>query len=143
VSLCDKCRDPGACCREFPLLPFDMEAHPTKLHAYVFAATWVYFSPDKDRVLLGFPFAPLYKDVANSCWRWKCLNLTDDGRCGDYENRPHDPCVSYMPGEDNMCAMASPVSVRNALESKFPSDSPDYDKWLKNALDNNFPHRLP
>jgi Fe-S-cluster containining protein len=33
-----------------------------------------------------------------------CPNLTLDGRCGDYENRPY-ACMHYKPGTDPLCIM--------------------------------------
>lgn len=33
---------------------------------------------------------------------WSCKNLTPEGRCGDYENRP-ELCRTYEPGQDLLC----------------------------------------
>jgi hypothetical protein len=36
-------------------------------------------------------------------WHFRCIDLLPDGRCGNYENRPHGPCVLYEPGSDSLC----------------------------------------
>lgn len=58
------------------------------------------------------PFIPLdtYASTAADAMpgyvgiRWQCKNLTPEGRCGDYENRPN-LCRIYEPGEDRLCAV--------------------------------------
>lgn len=101
---CDVCHDPGACCRDFPLNIRTDRAGRTVLEAMVWAAGWSYSSPDRMRSFIGFPFLPNRID-AQGYWRWRCVDLLEDGRCGNYENRPYGPCVLYKPQHDEMCAM--------------------------------------
>lgn len=52
---------------------------------------------------IGFPFVPFFVGEHNS-WRLWCPNLTREGRCGDYENRPR-LCRSFQAGSDPLCIM--------------------------------------
>jgi Fe-S-cluster containining protein len=49
----------------------------------------------------GLPFRPLDQDEKGT-WRYWCLNLLPNGRCGDYENRP-GLCRLYVAGSDGLC----------------------------------------
>lgn len=111
-NLCASCTDPGHCCRDFPLSGIYVEDHPTKLDAMIWAASTTYeIGEDHTRTGLGFPFVPLYVsgDVPEfQSWRWACVNLLPNGRCGDYDNRPYGPCVIFEPGSDDpLCVMRS------------------------------------
>ncbi len=54
------------------------------------------------QMIIGLPFIPHEKiDVGK--FRWHCILLTEDGKCGDYDHRPVGPCMLYQPGQDAMC----------------------------------------
>lgn len=55
------------------------------------------------------PLMPLYQRVSDGCWYFWCPELTREGRCGDYPNRP-DLCRSYEPMSDRLCVMGPPKS---------------------------------
>lgn len=102
MSACDTCPKPGACCQNFPLnYQGDL---PTRLDALIFAAGMVYEAPDKHRTFVGLPFVPTDRG-ADGRWRWSCVDLLPNGRCGNYENRPYGPCVIYKPGSTTLCVL--------------------------------------
>lgn len=122
MSACSKCSDPGKCCRDFPLPRIRTEDYPTALHALAAMATLDYEVAERGgRIAIGFPFVPIRTGAHEGLddhWRFRCLNLLPDGRCGDYENRPYGPCVMYTPGEDLLCALHVPkigVCIRDSL----------------------------
>lgn len=120
MSACDTCPKPGACCRGLALI------HPsayfaTPLQALVAMVAW------------DLPFLPVdsrYEEWRNAEWSateqrrafsFDCINLTPDGRCGDYENRP-GLCRRYEPGQDALCAIWSPPAELNAPDTESGSD---------------------
>jgi hypothetical protein len=62
----------------------------------------------KGNYRLGFPFIPNQK--YDNKWYFSCVALSNDGRCTEYDSRPHGPCELYNPGADQMCALYCPVS---------------------------------
>jgi Fe-S-cluster containining protein len=114
MSLCNRCIDPGICCREIRLNvkpPF-----MTKLEALAWLAS---IHPAYGEI--GLPFIPEYKDrillydfdeaiqfystsPLESEWVYSCPVLTPDGRCGDYENRPR-LCRTFESGRNQPCVM--------------------------------------
>lgn len=111
MGLCDTCKQPGACCRDIPI--------------YV-GRSWGNFFPrdwperaaaELAQKLPGHPFIPLRLEIfpedqiigtdPYGAGRWSCSNLTPEGRCGDYENRP-ELCRNYEAGSDRLCVMYVP-----------------------------------
>ena len=90
---CGACPRPGRCCTGF-VLNGGMVPHE--------AATALEAQLELDAH--GLPFSPLMRRPATGHWMLWCRNLTREGRCGDYENRPQ-LCADYQPGEDALCAM--------------------------------------
>ncbi len=102
-DLCDRCADPGACCRNFWL-----SCEPpgtTKLEALAWIAS---SRPGPSE--LGLPFLPVERDSSTEdCpvlwhWSWSCPIVMEDGRCGDYDHRPF-LCREYAAGSSKICAM--------------------------------------
>ena len=103
-SLCDNCKDPGHCCRSI-FLRRDGEpacTPETRLEAFVWMATVGHYDPWMGDI--GLPVMPEYKDEDGN-WRMSCPNLSPEGRCNDYENRPY-LCRIYLPSVDQPCAMS-------------------------------------
>lgn len=100
MSTCDTCISPGACCRSFPIP--SIPRYYTALQVMVYMAT---YAPSANK-LPGLPFINPRKEViaGEECWVVSCSLVTEDGLCGDYENRPYWPCGSYEPGQDPLCA---------------------------------------
>lgn len=122
-NLCDACSNPGHCCTGIYL---NYGGHTpavtaeTTLEAMVQLASFV--SEDcNERPTVGFPFQPLYK-APHGSWKLWCVNLTKDGRCGDYDNRPM-LCKTYQPGQDGLCVMHTPVKVTRDEEQTLPKDA--------------------
>ncbi len=105
MSACDTCPKPGSCCKGFTL--------NNGTHSPAFTADrWADLGTEYAK-RNGLPFIPLepYKGESEFGWtddkvgiRWTCKNLTPEGRCGDYENRPN-LCRIYEPGSDRLCAV--------------------------------------
>lgn len=100
-SICDTCRDPGHCCRNFMLgSKFRIEDD----RAFV----------QKQLKKWDLPFKPLRRDYFYSSksselepdmcyWYFSCSKLKEKtGRCTIYENRPK-VCRNYKPKADLMC----------------------------------------
>lgn len=107
MSLCDTCRVPGHCCRRFILNGGDFAWRTTMLEALAAAST-VLHGTDDIGYQIGLPFVPFYRD-SNGRWWWWCPHLTRDGRCDDYENRPH-VCRSFEPASDPLCIYHRPTA---------------------------------
>jgi hypothetical protein len=109
MSVCDTCPKPGNCCQDFPLHSLDPERKLTKLEIMIELASLIYANPDRTRPFIGLPFIPARYDPTaghgTGSWRFNCVNLLPDGRCGDYDNRPYGPCVLYQPREDALCVL--------------------------------------
>jgi Fe-S-cluster containining protein len=125
--VCNNCPTPGRCCTGLGLGGFAWGKHP--LEALVEAATVVTardgnrpvaldgFEHDVMRdIQIGLPFMP-FQRLENGHWRWWCPNLTLEGRCGDYENRPA-LCRSFEPASDPLCAMFVPRPDANVYEKE-------------------------
>lgn len=97
MSLCDVCLNPGACCRDFIVSSFGGEtgkARPQEPMSLEKAEHLV--------LSMGLPFTPS-RQQDGGIWRFSCLALQHDGRCGIYEDRP-GLCRSYVAGSDGLCA---------------------------------------
>lgn len=107
MSVCDTCIRPGACCEDIPL--FGLSLENTALEVLIILAAY-------DHPMNPLPYLPFYdprKRVVDpgdaeprEAWVLSCMNLGPDGRCMDYENRPHFPCGSFEAGTDPLCAHA-------------------------------------
>lgn len=105
VDLCGNCGDPGRCCREIRLFSGNDWAFRnagTRLEAMVALATVGHDDPWMGNI--GLPFIAERKD-ADGYWVMSCVNLTPEGRCGDYEGRPY-LCRLFEPGTQFPCAMS-------------------------------------
>lgn len=105
---CQVCPDPGACCRNFPLygsITKSPTRQQTRLEAIIWAAGMLYQRHDLGRYFVGMPFLPTEYDEKIEGWRWRCVDLAEDGSCSNYANRPFGPCAMYAPQEDHMCAL--------------------------------------
>jgi Fe-S-cluster containining protein len=104
MSACDTCPKPGSCCKGFTL---NNGRSSPGFPASDWMARGIAYA---DRHHL--PFIPLetYESTVEGSddgyvgIRWQCKNLTPEGRCGDYENRP-ELCRIYEPGQDKLCAV--------------------------------------
>ena len=113
-TLCDICRDPGACCRGFRLnVWISRGATPEEAGEQMRERT-------KEQVGAPFPFEaiqpePPGSDDANESpwdfWKWSCPKLAPDGRCSIYENRPA-VCRQFEAGSDKLCTMAGLTLTR-------------------------------
>ena len=81
------------------------ESCQTPLDVMVQLAAADHSSPDLSQRWVGLPFVPRRFDAGLNCWRFDCVNLQDDGRCGDYEHRPYGPCVLFEPASDPLCVL--------------------------------------
>lgn len=105
MSLCDLCREPGACCRNFVLSGLRPSEYPTELEALIGAASTLYVIGETDQYTLGLPFIPNGKAEDSDTYFWTCVWLDASGRCSNYDIRPNGPCVVYKPKIDPLCAM--------------------------------------
>lgn len=102
MSLCDRCYMPGACCRH---LIFSRPGRGSETF-------WLDGSEDLQlaSIIGPHPFKVaevLSRDsgldgIEYGSVRWSCRNLTDSGRCGDYDNRPA-LCRDFEAGSDALC----------------------------------------
>jgi len=100
MSLCDICTRPGRCCSGFTLnIGDDHQVHPLYILVRMVRA--------------GVPFLPWYK-APKGYWRFWCPLLTEDGRCGEYNDRPFT-CRHYQPLEDGLCAMYTNAITQRAF----------------------------
>jgi hypothetical protein len=106
-SACDTCPQPGHCCRDFPIHNA-MREIPTALEVMVYLACSGYWSAGHRQIQIGYPFIPSRYDTTLNAWRFNCVNLLPDGRCGDYENRPNGPCEIFEPRSDPLCILFEP-----------------------------------
>lgn len=90
---CASCPTPGMCCKNIIL----NIRKDTTLEAIL---SVVSYWPEQNS--LPLPFVNARRDdygVVVDC-EW----LDADGRCGNYEHRPHYPCRSFEIGSDSLCA---------------------------------------
>lgn len=101
MSLCNLCAEPGACCQRFTLNLNVWESEGV-------GGAW------REIQLAGFPFFPIepaYRSGTDpehghyQTWVMGCGVLQENGRCGDYKNRP-EPCRLYAPRTDALCVMS-------------------------------------
>ena len=103
MSICDSCRDPGACCREFMLSRKFRPGTPIEEVAKLTREG----SDGWERL----PFVPLHEvgqdpekkdedEYVN--WTFNCPKLGKDGRCTIYESRP-EVCRNYEPKSTILC----------------------------------------
>ena len=119
-NLCDVCSDPGHCCFGIYLNYADDSptvTGETSLEALIQLAS-LEMQDCEGTPTVGSPFYPLFRNDQGN-WQLWCVNLTRDGRCGDYANRPM-LCKDYKPAQDRLCAMyTSPpdgVETKDAIE---------------------------
>jgi Fe-S-cluster containining protein len=113
MSLCDTCTKPGACCRDIPIFApggwgnFYPQDWPENAAAQL--ETKMPSHPFIPLRLEMFPAERLSPDAKGpyGMGRWSCTNLTAEGLCGDYENRPQ-LCRDYQAGSDRLCVMYVP-----------------------------------
>lgn len=114
MSICDSCRDPGACCAGFIL--FDATSGVREPIPFSF---WLSDGPLAPLIRMAewwMPFVPAtrsdtyYNDDGGyySIQRWGCPLLGEDGRCTDYDNRP-ELCRRYEAKSDTLCVEFEPV----------------------------------
>lgn len=95
MTVCDSCRKPGHCCRDFVLnVPIQLD-------------NWEEYATQR-MAELGLPFEPVRLASpgasSNPAYqvRYSCPRLSPDGRCTDYENRPQ-VCKIYDAKSDPLC----------------------------------------
>lgn len=91
ASLCDSCYAPGQCCKGFVLNNGTVGRGMTKAEVL--------------ELLKGYDLemlVPSKVEIEGDQWRFFCTNLTLEGRCGDYENRP-PICRGLEPASDQLC----------------------------------------
>lgn len=122
MSLCDRCVDPGHCCRSIHLSHGPLFG-ASKLEALAWVA-----SAQPAQGELGLPFipervkAPSFEGQRRCLeWEYSCPNLDETtGRCKDYNNRPK-LCRSFRPGYEKPCAMYGKQSAPcDFLLKEFP-----------------------
>jgi len=99
MSLCDKCYDPGRCCKRLHLT-FDREK----------TNDWIDQQPDTKQgreALLqwmgsGAPLPFIPADKVDGTWYWTCPQVDKNGRCRIYETRPQ-LCRDFEPASDGLC----------------------------------------
>lgn len=100
-DICDRCQRPGHCCFAIPLM-YDFG---TPLDAVIYMASFIgrvkSNEDDYDVIELGLPFIPLWR-IDGGPDRYWCPHLTQDGRCGIYQFRPHT-CRIYKAQSDPLC----------------------------------------
>lgn len=104
MSLCDLCRDPGACCRNFPLsVGIPKGATHTEAEKLLQEKGGVLYAP-----FIAVAVDPVQKPgqrlEGHESWRWACRALTGDGRCSVYLDRP-TCCAVFEPLSDDLCVM--------------------------------------
>ena len=113
MSLCDICPRPGHCCTGLSLGGGDFGRFKNGLEVLVEIAGYIRWGEDTNTVDL-LPFMPLRRNEFGM-WNFWCPNLTREGRCGDYENRPF-ACRHYQPLDDGLCAQHKNLITRNAFK---------------------------
>ena len=132
-SLCQVCRDPGACCRNFPMsLPIPIGSSYAEVERLMrdneaAAEPWIALGPDP---ING---KPQEKKNGYEQWRFACRALTIEGRCSVYEERPF-ACRHYQPLMDDLCIMRAASltpfeSIYAAQPALLPATVPDIEPW--------------
>lgn len=101
MSLCDKCFDPGRCCKLMNLSQKSGDA----------LTVWTDIDIPAQAIEHGLPFEPVAKlgewtdektGRPYAEFHWRCTKLLPNGRCGIYEDRPN-LCRSFEPLTDQLC----------------------------------------
>ena len=113
-SICDSCRDPGYCCRDFTInvvFPADMPRAEVDKHVAEGTDPWGEDGRMLDaektpffhatRIATRYIFRGQHKPHGVT-WGFNCDRLGTDGRCMQYEDRPQ-VCRHYPPKEDFLC----------------------------------------
>lgn len=101
-SACQTCRRPGRCCVGLSLNNGSFPRGQTPEEARAALKSVVTVDGPNGPLRKGLPFEPLWRTPSGE-WRLWCPNLSKEGRCTDYENRPF-ACRSYVPGSTSLCA---------------------------------------
>lgn len=118
VSLCDTCREPGACCAGF---------HLTSKQEPAFNSFWIHDGPLAPLVRMAENWLPFHPVVRSSTFDdegrayyaiklWACDLLGEDGRCTDYENRPQ-LCRSFEARSDPLCVEFKSLPATSATKT--------------------------
>lgn len=108
MSLCDSCFAPGACCKR---INFKTGSKTASFWADESVEDQLRAIMHADDAARPFPFVVLemgerYTDPESGreyvAPTFTCSNLTPEGRCGDYENRPW-LCRDFEPAMDALC----------------------------------------
>ena len=96
-DMCARCYVPGACCKGFTL---NIDPPVAKTFRSAAVTRWI-------RREHGLPFVCTgrNKNAMDSCsydYKFDCIALEANGRCGIYECRP-SLCVSFDAGSDPLC----------------------------------------
>ena len=116
MSLCDLCPRPGRCCSGFELNGGKFGEGKTALEIGADLARTQDIDDEGNVLGIGLPFLPLFLR-SDGHWHFWCPNLTREGRCGDYENRPW-ACRHYQPLADHLCAMLTNAITATAFKYK-------------------------
>lgn len=99
MSACDRCFQPGACCKGF---------HLTGVSGWMDEGRDVVEARARESLLPFHAVAPatVYNDPESGkdyqTWTWNCPKVSADGRCTIYDTRP-DLCRNYAPASDGLC----------------------------------------
>lgn len=124
-SLCDRCFQPGACCKDLYLWGPSVPGAPAGAPVHFPLDTWredaARWIADTQKLLytkMGQQLAFRADRVGGiwwsdefKCWyaniRWTCDALQPNGRCGIYDKRP-DTCRVFEPASDSLCIHYEP-----------------------------------
>ncbi len=110
MSICDRCIQPGACCRGFRLsLRFEPGMTTEAVHAEMMSR-----STEPERVADMVPVHendPPPEDEGRVRWTFNCSRLRADGRCGNHKDRPQ-LCRDFQPLSDRLCVMHIPEDTQ-------------------------------
>lgn len=104
MSLCDTCHSPGACCKSLYLTGGNSR------DGYFDGLNMSRDEAEDLAQRYALPFVPLHTEMRHEAdgapkgwaWRWSCPELTPEGRCSIYANRP-DLCRRYQAMDDDLC----------------------------------------
>lgn len=101
ASLCDTCRDPGACCRSFRLyddagMPRLFPPNEPDLIEQFLAYYELPFEPQAAERVVGI------SGEVGIQYRFSCSALTCEGRCSIYAKRP-EICRRFEAGSSPLC----------------------------------------
>lgn len=100
MSICDTCKDPGACCRGLQVSHlFDEKDTRKEVLEWLKANELEMLDPMRPAVYYATWGS---SKVVKKKWSFSCKALGEDGRCTIYENRP-EMCREYAPQSDPLC----------------------------------------